>query len=365
MPAPLVSVITPTFNQRTFLARCIESVRSQSLSDWEQIVIDDGSTDGTDDFMKGVHDDRIRYIRQGHAGIEKLFATYNKALRECRAPLIAILEGDDFWPQYKLATQLVAFRDRAVVLSYGDATTVNQDSWTSLDRLSIASSSRGRIMKYLNSGFPKKRRILLNDPIGSALDELIFWNFIPAVTAVFTRNAIESVSGFKQIPGTHYVDYPAWLSLSLLGKFRYFPQNLGFYRRHPESVTMRLSKNPKASIPTLDLFANYALGFLARAKSEGLLSEDLWYLQDELERRSKKYSDYVYIGYARRLLTAGKRGEADAILAKLRRSRWAEVRLVASTLPVANSLKVDIVPPLMALQSYLMWLRELIVSRER
>src|SRR6267378_4285585 len=92
--SPLVSIITATFNHEPFIASCIESVLGQSYSNWEQIIIDDGSTDKTADVIRGYSDRRIRFIHQANHGIEALALTYNHALSQAKGEIIAILEGD-------------------------------------------------------------------------------------------------------------------------------------------------------------------------------------------------------------------------------------------------------------------------------
>ncbi|MGB7570995.1 MAG: glycosyltransferase family 2 protein, partial [Methanothrix sp.] len=69
---------------------------------WEQIIIDDGSSDQTGEIILKYNDDRIKYIRQEHKGIWRLSEAYNQALQLSNGDYIAILEGDDFWPPNKL-----------------------------------------------------------------------------------------------------------------------------------------------------------------------------------------------------------------------------------------------------------------------
>src|SRR4051812_29758132 len=99
---PLVSVITPTYNHEKFISACIESVMAQTYTKWEQIIIDDGSTDGTAEIIRSYRDPRINYVHQPNQGIEQLAISYNRALEVATGELIGILEGDDTWPDNKL-----------------------------------------------------------------------------------------------------------------------------------------------------------------------------------------------------------------------------------------------------------------------
>ena len=88
-PAPLVSIITPTYNHGLYIGRCLESVLAQTEPRWEQIVIDDGSTDGTADVVGRSTDARIRYVSQPHRGITGLGDAYNLALGMARGEYVA------------------------------------------------------------------------------------------------------------------------------------------------------------------------------------------------------------------------------------------------------------------------------------
>src|SRR6185437_7226889 len=64
MSKPVVSIITPTYNHERFIGQCIESVLDQTFPDWEMIIVDDESTDGTGSVLRGYNDQRVNYIRQ-------------------------------------------------------------------------------------------------------------------------------------------------------------------------------------------------------------------------------------------------------------------------------------------------------------
>src|SRR5688500_11247566 len=107
--APRVTVITPVYNAERYLGACIDSVLAQTFGDWEQIIVDDGSSDGTEAVARSYTDARIRYLRLPHRGLSALAESYNTALREARGGVIAILEGDDVWEPHKLERQVPLF----------------------------------------------------------------------------------------------------------------------------------------------------------------------------------------------------------------------------------------------------------------
>ncbi len=70
---PLISIITPTYNHANFIRKCIDSVIEQDYPNWEQIIIDDGSTDDTSNIISEFDDKRIIYIKQDNIGIQCLY----------------------------------------------------------------------------------------------------------------------------------------------------------------------------------------------------------------------------------------------------------------------------------------------------
>ena len=101
MPAsPKISIILPTYNRADVLSRAVDSVRRQTCLDWELIVVDDGSTDGTGAWLATLRDERIRVLRQDNAGV---YHARNAGLRAARGEYIAFLDSDDEWYPHFLA----------------------------------------------------------------------------------------------------------------------------------------------------------------------------------------------------------------------------------------------------------------------
>lgn len=99
--APKVSVLIVTCNYGHFLSECLDSVFRQTMTDFEVVVVDDGSTDETAAVVKGYSP--VRYIFQENRGVG---AARNRALSESQGEFLAFLDADDFWPADRLRVLL-------------------------------------------------------------------------------------------------------------------------------------------------------------------------------------------------------------------------------------------------------------------
>ena len=100
-----VSIVMPTYNRRDTIKRAIDSVVAQTFQDWELLVVDDGSTDGTRDFISGI-DPRVRVIVQENQGVG---GARNTGMAAATGALIAFLDSDDEWPAHHLALATAFF----------------------------------------------------------------------------------------------------------------------------------------------------------------------------------------------------------------------------------------------------------------
>ena len=221
-----VTIIVPTFQHELYIADCLDSILQQSFTDWEAIIVDDGSKDKTagiiSDYVK--KDPRIKYFFQENKGIFRLSELYNFALKQAKGEFVAILEGDDYWPANKLERQVPEFSDAKVGLVWGDG------------KLDV----KGDVTDFLGfSGFCPDS-VKNNQPIGTAISEFIFnGNFfkMPTCSVMFRTSVLQEVGGFYQPEGLPWLDRSTWALIACMSEFRYIHENLGVWRRHDAQVT--------------------------------------------------------------------------------------------------------------------------------
>lgn len=117
---PLVTVVTATYNDERYIESSIRSVLYQDFDDFEYIIVNDGSTDNTQQIIEGIQltDPRIKLVNQSNQGV---VAARNAALRLARGKYIAIIDGDDQWLPGKLSTQIdmLESNDKLVLVGGG------------------------------------------------------------------------------------------------------------------------------------------------------------------------------------------------------------------------------------------------------
>jgi glycosyltransferase involved in cell wall biosynthesis len=208
---PRVSIITPAYNAANYLAATIASAQRQIVQDFEMLVVDDGSTDGTATLTEQFadRDPRIRLIRQRNGGSA---SARNTAMREAQADFFALLDSDDVWHPDFLREQL-GILDKRPEVDIVSANAINLGGWA--------------------DGHPLKPASTRLVPI-SLLDLIQFEDSV-CIMSIFRRSVIERVGGFDA-RATYNEDYELWLRAARAGCPIVFNEHpLGWYRRRKES----------------------------------------------------------------------------------------------------------------------------------
>lgn len=125
--AELVSIIMPSYNTAKYIAETVQSVLAQTYQNWELIIVDDCSTDDTDEVVKPfLSDSRIRYLKnEKNSGAA---VSRNRALREAKGKWIAFLDSDDLWMPEKLEKQIAFMKENGYHFSYTDYMEIDEAS---------------------------------------------------------------------------------------------------------------------------------------------------------------------------------------------------------------------------------------------
>jgi teichuronic acid biosynthesis glycosyltransferase TuaG len=229
MSDDLVSIIMPAYNAEKYIAASIESVLAQTYSDWELIVVDDGSTDSTATVVQefATSDPRVRYNFQENGRLGK---ARNTGITNSTGRLIAFLDSDDLWLPTKLEVQTRAMAENNADVVYSKSYVFSDENID--DETQTLTSSAG---KFSGPDF---------------FDSLIRYPQIPVLTVLFKRSALDRVGLFEEGKAYHGCeDYDLWLRLARAGLVFYgMPDILARYRRHGTAMTAMRSNMFKLTL---------------------------------------------------------------------------------------------------------------------
>jgi teichuronic acid biosynthesis glycosyltransferase TuaG len=220
---PFVSVIMPAYNAERYIAASIQSVLVQTYSDWELIVVDDGSTDGTASVVRqcSASDSRVKYVYRENGRLGK---ARNTGIANSKGSLIAFLDADDLWLREKLERQVEALNDTKADVVFTNGFTFHGDD-----------------TRDETTTFP----IVCGRFIGAQmLDLLLLENRIPVLSVLMRKETFNQAGPFEEdLPYHGSEDYDLWLKLAKHGAVFYgMDENLVRYRRHPMAMSYKESR---------------------------------------------------------------------------------------------------------------------------
>jgi len=202
---PLFSIAATTYNHAGLVRKTLESVLKQTIQDFEVIIVDDGSTDGTKEEILSVKDERIKYVYQKPSGLPA--AARNRSIKRCSARYIALLDGDDIWFPQKLEKTLEMFK------MYPETDITCHDF--NITGKGIHAVRRSRLGPYPEDMYGK----------------LLLDNKCLAISTTVLKREVFFKQGFwfdEDMRLFSVEDYDFWLRLAKSGKFkfRYLPEVL-------------------------------------------------------------------------------------------------------------------------------------------
>ena len=201
----LISIIMPSYNTGKYISEAIKSVIAQTYDKWELIIVDDCSTDNTDDVVADFKDARIKYIKNN---INRGAAICrNRALKEAKGKWIAFLDSDDIWAPEKLKHQLLFMKKTGYGFTYTDYRTQLNGKW----------------LPYINTA-PNKlnKRKLYN------------YCYFSTITVMYDKDVV----GLIQIADIKKNnDYAMWLQAVEKTDCYRLPECLSYYIKHDNSIS--------------------------------------------------------------------------------------------------------------------------------
>jgi glycosyltransferase involved in cell wall biosynthesis len=244
---PLVSVVIPTYNHAQYLGRALQSVCDQTYKNWEAIVIDNHSADGTDKVMASFTDPRITYIQIHNHGVIAL--SRNSGIRVANGEWIAFLDSDDWWTNDKLQVCLDAVNEKVDFVYHA---------------VEIISDKTSRIFR---------RKVIKSWQVKAPvlMDLLQRGNAMVNSSVIVRKSLVEKIGGIKECK--HIIaaeDYHTWMCIAkFTDNFLYLPLRLGYYLSHDKNVSKK-----DMSIPVRHAVAEF-IGMLSdkqKLKLEASLS---------------------------------------------------------------------------------------------
>lgn len=209
---PLISVLMPVYNAERYVAEAVESILGQTFTDFEFLIVDDGSTDGSLAILRryAEQDNRIRLISRPNTG---LVIALNEMLGKARADLIARMDADDIAMPGRFAAQVAFLRDHPEVVCVGGRQQI------------IDASGRPLWVYHPPESDPEIQEVALSGrcPINHP-------------SAMMRREAVLEVGGYREemMPAE---DLDLWLRLGERGQLANLPQVVLKYREHDRSVS--------------------------------------------------------------------------------------------------------------------------------
>ena len=222
MTSPRVSILLPVRNEEEFLPEALLSLSRQTISSWELVVVDDGSTDATPAILADVatRDKRVRVVPSPGRG---LVAALNAGLAECRAPLVARMDGDDIAHPRRLELQ---------------AALLDADPATSLAACAFRHFPRPQLGTGMISYEAWQNTLTSHEAI---LRDLFVESPFVHPSVMFRKDAVLAIGGYRDMGWAE--DYDLWLRLAAAGaRFARLPQTLFFWRERPQRATRTLAE---------------------------------------------------------------------------------------------------------------------------
>ncbi len=281
-----VSVVMPVLDGARFLAEAVESVIAQAYPDWELLIVDDGSTDGSREIARDFadrHPDRIRTLPPEGEGRRGASRARNRGIAAATGEFLGLLDADDVWLPDKLSEQVPRLASRPDVgFVYGP--THWWYGWTGApeDAARDATMPLGPARELVLEG-TRALALILRHRLA-----------VPCTCALLARtSSVRDVGAFEEQFVKLYTDQSFYAKLLLRGPVMVMHRVLDLYRQHPRSACN--SASPEDLREARRVYLDWLLGYLrdgardTRAVARAARSERRWLDRGALPRRLRRF----------------------------------------------------------------------------
>jgi glycosyltransferase involved in cell wall biosynthesis len=290
----LVSVITPCFNCARFVRSTVESVRAQTLSAWEHIVVDDGSTDDSHAIVASLcgSDDRLSLVRTANGGVAK---ARNTGLRSASdsSEFVLFLDADDVIDIDMLALMAGYLSRRSDVdMVHCNVRWIDADG-TLLDSEKAPDDS---CIRYVpTSRWPYVRQLGTDEPVTPFVSFVCVPGVIPSAS-MFRKKTVMDLGGFDECFGQPFEDNDLFARVALRGRVEYLPRTLVSYRRHS---LQNMASEARASAQAKKFFSKWLAG-------GGLSLDERRAVMNACRFREFRLIPYTGLRHAKKLAAGGR-----------------------------------------------------------
>jgi glycosyltransferase involved in cell wall biosynthesis len=209
MLKPMVSVVTASYNASEYIEDCIKSTLKQTYFPLEHLIVNDGSTDGTEDILKR-YDGYIRYVNQENAGWVR---AYNKGIMLAKGNFVCLMNSDDYFHDEYVVEDAMKLVEDGVDLVFGDVAIVDE---------------KGKLI-----------RDCFGDGAKYSLKRLICSRTVLPQGSTFFRREAAIKSGLLDASMRGSEESLLWMKIALNGDIKYVPKTLSCYRLNPNQESRK------------------------------------------------------------------------------------------------------------------------------
>ena len=258
--SPFFSIVIPSFNSAKYINQSLQSVLDQRFSNWEILIIDNFSTDGTDKILNKYVDHRIKIFKINNHG--SISMSRNLGIKEAKGRWIAFLDADDWWEPHKLLECREKIRANVDFIYH--------------DLAVISSNRKNKDLECRQLAHPVIFDLILNG------------NPIATSSVVVKSSILKKVGYMNESPDLiKTADYNTWLRIArITDSFLHIPKKLGYYRIHESNISDDMILQS-----TLEAIAEFS--YLFDDQQHAKIKNRIIYSQARLKFINKNYPQAV------------------------------------------------------------------------